>query len=104
MTFAAIDCGTNSTRLLVHDGSRTVERLTTITRLGQGVDATGRFHPDAIARTLDVLRRYRDVMDRHGVRAVRVAATSAARDAANRDELFDAAEAVVGARPELLAG
>lgn len=100
----AIDCGTNSTRLLVSDGGRTLERLMVITRLGEGVHDTRRLAPAAIERTLDVLRRYRDVMDHHGVERVRVAATSAARDAANRDEFFDAAEAIVGARPELLAG
>lgn len=101
---AAIDCGTNSTRLLVHDGTRTLERLMTITKLGQGVDATGRLAPEAIERTVGCLRDYRAVMDRHGVERVRITATSAARDAANRDEFFDAAEAVVGCRPELLTG
>ena len=108
-TLAAIDCGTNSTRLLVSEGDglhdrRTVERLMTITRLGAGVDASGRLDPAAIERVLAALRRYREVMDRHGVSAVRMTATSAARDAANRDELFDAAEAVIGARPELITG
>lgn len=102
---AAIDCGTNSTRLLVADAEgRTVERLMEITRLGQGVDATGALDPAAVGRTLETLRRYREVMDRHGVGQVRITATSAARDAANRDAFFDAAESVVGARPELLGG
>jgi exopolyphosphatase/guanosine-5'-triphosphate,3'-diphosphate pyrophosphatase len=102
---ASIDCGTNSTRLLVSgDGRRTIERLMVITRLGAGVDATGRLAPDAIQRTVDVLQRYRDVMDHHGVERVRMTATSAARDASNRDEYFDAAERVVGVRPELLGG
>jgi exopolyphosphatase/guanosine-5'-triphosphate,3'-diphosphate pyrophosphatase len=102
---AAIDCGTNSTRLLVSDGGRrTVERLMRITRLGQGVDATGVLAPEAVERTLDVLREYRKVMDSHGVARVRMTATSAARDAANRDEFFAAAEEVVGVRPELLTG
>jgi exopolyphosphatase/guanosine-5'-triphosphate,3'-diphosphate pyrophosphatase len=101
---AAIDCGTNSTRLLVHDGTATIERLMTITKLGEGVDATGRLSPPAIERTLAALREYRVVMDRHGVERVRITATSAARDAANADEFFDAAEAVVGTRPELLSG
>jgi exopolyphosphatase/guanosine-5'-triphosphate,3'-diphosphate pyrophosphatase len=101
---AAIDCGTNSTRLLVHDGTRTLERLMRITRLGERVGETKRLQPAAIERTIAVLREYRDVMDRHGVTRVRVSATSAARDASNRDELFDQAEAVVGARPELLSG
>ena len=102
---AAIDCGTNSTRLLVsRGGTETLDRLMTITRLGEGVDESGRLASSAIERTLDCLRRYREVMDRHGVEAVRITATSAARDAANRDEFFDAGEAVVGSRPELLSG
>ncbi len=102
---AAVDCGTNSTRLLVTDaGGSTVERLMRITRLGQGVDATGRLDPDALARTLAVLGEYRATMDRLGVDGLRVTATSAARDAANRDEFLAAAESVVGVRPELLTG
>jgi exopolyphosphatase / guanosine-5'-triphosphate,3'-diphosphate pyrophosphatase len=109
---AAIDMGTNSTRLLVADVDGpardaklvTVERRTKITRLGQGVDRDRSLHADAIERTLVVLREYRGVMDDLGVERVRATATSAARDAANRDDLFDPAEAVIGARPELLAG
>jgi exopolyphosphatase/guanosine-5'-triphosphate,3'-diphosphate pyrophosphatase len=102
---AAVDCGTNSTRLLVSEGgTRTVERLMRITRLGQGVDATGSLAPDAVDRTLDVLREFRQVMDRHGVERVRMTATSAARDAANREDFFAAAEEVLGVRPELLTG
>jgi len=102
---AGIDCGTNSTRLLVsRSGSQTLDRVMTITRLGQGVDATGRLDPVAVDRTLSTLQRYREVMDRHGVEATRITATSAARDASNRDEFFDAAAKIVGARPELLDG
>ena len=102
---AAVDCGTNSTRLLVSEGGdRTVERLMRITRLGQGVEATGALAPDAVARTLDVLREYRDVMDHFGVERVRVTATSAARDAANREDFFMSAADIVGVRPELLTG
>jgi exopolyphosphatase/guanosine-5'-triphosphate,3'-diphosphate pyrophosphatase len=102
---AAIDCGTNSTRLLVADDEgRTIERLMRITRLGRGVDGSGRLAPEAIARTVEVLGEYREVMNRHGVEKVRMTATSAARDASNREEFFDAAEAVVGTRPELLSG
>jgi exopolyphosphatase/guanosine-5'-triphosphate,3'-diphosphate pyrophosphatase len=81
-----------------------VERLMRITRLGQGVDVARRLAPPAIERTVAVLREYRTVMDGLGVSSVRITATSAARDAGNRDEFFDAAEAVVGARPELLTG
>src|SRR5687768_5467978 len=102
---AAIDCGTNSTRLLVADGSgRTVERLMRITRLGQGVDATGRLAPEAVARTVAVLEEYRKVLDQHGVERVRMTATSAARDASNREDFFAAATVAVGATPELLGG
>jgi exopolyphosphatase / guanosine-5'-triphosphate,3'-diphosphate pyrophosphatase len=101
----AIDCGTNSTRLLVSDARGvTVERLMRITRLGQGVDATGSLVDAAVDRTLDVLREYRAVMDGHGVQRVRITATSAARDAANREVFLAAAEEVVGTRPELLSG
>lgn len=102
---AAIDCGTNSTRLLVVDDvGRTVERLMRITRLGQGVDESGRLAPEAVERTLAVLRDYREVMDRSGVERVRITATSAARDADNRDDFFDSATEVVGTTPELLSG
>lgn len=75
-----------------------------ITRLGQGVDDTHRLAADAIARTVTVLREYRDVMAAHGVGRVRMTATSAARDALNREEFFAAAEAAIGRRPELLTG
>jgi exopolyphosphatase / guanosine-5'-triphosphate,3'-diphosphate pyrophosphatase len=105
---AALDMGTNSTRILVaepRDGRLAVlERHNTITRLGQGVGASGRLADEAVERTVACLRGYRELLDRHGVDRVRIAATSAARDAANRDALFDAAEAVIGARPELLTG
>ncbi len=107
-TLAAIDCGTNSTRLLISRGEgrtwEALERQNTITRLGQGVDATGRLDPEAIGRTIDVLRHHKDLVDRHGVEALRITATSAARDAENSDAFFDAAETVVGVRPELLSG
>jgi len=109
---AAIDIGTNSTRLLVAeagDGAvplRTVERRMEITRLGRGVDRTRVLAAEAVDRTVAVLAEYRKVMDELGVAPgrVRVTATSASRDASNRDDFFDQAEAVVGARPELLSG
>ena len=102
--YAAIDCGTNSTRLLIGDGRHAVVREMRITRLGQGVDAAGRLAPEAIERVLDCLRGYRAEMDRHPLAGIRMTATSAARDAANRDDFFDPAEAIVGVRPELLSG
>ena len=106
---AAIDCGTNSTRLMVarrgFDGQlETLERLMTITRLGEGVDATGSLADDAIDRVLACLIGYREVLDRYEVESIRMAATSAARDADNRAVFFGAAEDVVGVRPELLSG
>ena len=102
---AAIDSGTHATRLLVADGDgRTLDRRLTFTRLGEGVDRTGRLAPDAIERVLAAVRDYQEVMDGFGVERVRMAATSACRDAANREELFDAAEALLGTRPELLSG
>ncbi len=102
---AAVDCGTNSTRLLVAGaGGAPLRRLMRITRLGQGVDATGRLDLEAVERTLAVLAEYREEMDRLGVGPVRASATSAVRDAANRDDFLDGAEKVVGTRPELLSG
>ena len=102
---AAVDCGTNSTRLLVTDGrGEPLTRLMRITRLGQGVDATGELAPEAVDRTIEVLREYRRVMDEHGVARVRMTATSAARDASNRELFFTRAAEVVGAEPELLSG
>ncbi|MDQ1374344.1 MAG: exopolyphosphatase / guanosine-5-triphosphate,3-diphosphate pyrophosphatase [Actinomycetota bacterium] len=101
---AAVDMGTNSTRLLVSDGTEPLDRRMRITRLGQGVDATGRLGPDAIQRTVDVLREYRGVIENLGATSVRATATSAARDAANRDEFFAVAEDALGVRPELLPG
>jgi exopolyphosphatase/guanosine-5'-triphosphate,3'-diphosphate pyrophosphatase len=102
---AAIDCGTNSTRLLVAgpDGA-TLDRRMRITRLGQGVDEGRRLDPVAIGRTVSVLRDYRAVMDGYGVERVRMAATSAVRDAGNRQDFLAAAREAAGARPELLSG
>ena len=108
---ASIDIGTNSTRLLVAaagaDGVLDQrERHMRITRLGQGVDRSRGLAPEAVERTLAVLGDYRQVIDNHGVdpARIRMAATSACRDASNRDEFFDAAEQVIGVRPELLSG
>lgn len=105
---AAIDCGTNSTRLLVSRGGgsdkEVVARVNTITRLGRGVSTSGKLDPAAIERTVTVLRDYRALLDEHGADRVRITATSAARDASNSEEFFDAAESVIGTRPELLTG
>jgi exopolyphosphatase/guanosine-5'-triphosphate,3'-diphosphate pyrophosphatase len=109
---AAVDIGTNSVRLLVADvdGSgrdarlTTVERRTEITRLGQRVNETRRLDPAAIARTVAVLREYRESIAAHDVVRVRMTATSASRDAANRDEFFDPVDQLFDLRPELLSG
>ncbi len=109
---AAVDIGTNSTRLLVADLDGNgrdakllpVDRRTQITRLGEGVHDNRTLRPDAIARTIDTLRTYRGLIDDLGATKVRATATSASRDAANRDEFFDPAEQVLGVRPELLSG
>jgi exopolyphosphatase/guanosine-5'-triphosphate,3'-diphosphate pyrophosphatase len=102
---AAIDCGTNSTRILVaNEQGRPMERLMRITRLGQGVDATGSLSEEAIERCLAVLGEYRRVMDDFEVTRGRLVATSAARDAANGALFLEAAGAVTGLEPELLEG
>lgn len=92
MRVGAVDCGTNSIRLLIADATSTglheVHREMRIVRLGQGVDATGEFAPEALARTEAALADYAGSMRAHGVGAVRMVATSAARDAGNRDEFF----------------
>jgi exopolyphosphatase/guanosine-5'-triphosphate,3'-diphosphate pyrophosphatase len=107
---AAIDCGTNSVRLLVAEfdpaaGSLVdVDRRLEIVRLGQGVDATGRLAPGALARTLAVLRSYARIIEAAGAAAVRMVATSATRDAANAAEFVAGVRAVLGAEPEVLTG
>lgn len=109
---AAVDVGTNSVRLLVAEPAgpgpeaplTVLDRRMRITRLGQGVGATGRLHPEALGRTLAVLREYREVLDRLGAERVRATATSAARDAANRDELLGPAGEILGTGAELLSG
>jgi exopolyphosphatase / guanosine-5'-triphosphate,3'-diphosphate pyrophosphatase len=102
---AAVDCGTNSTRLLIVAGDSTVlERQMRITRLGEGVDATHSLSRDAMARTVSVLVDYRELMDHHGVVRARMVATSAARDAVNAEEFLSAALEATGVRPEVLSG
>lgn len=104
---AAVDVGTNSCRLLVVDehGGPLV-RHGEITRLGKGVDAHGQLDDEALARTLDVIARYRDRWVQLGVDAdaVRVAATSAVRDAEDRDRFFDGVRDLTGVAAEVLSG
>ena len=102
--YAAVDCGTNSTRLLISDGTTQIERHMRVTRLGAGVDRSGRLDPEAIERTLSVMRDYRLIMDRYDVEGVRIAATSASRDASNRADFFGPATDILRAEPELISG
>ena len=103
--FAALDCGTNSTRLLIEDGDGNVlAREMRITRLGKGVDSTGALSDEAMERTLSVLREFRETMDAAGVNSGRLAATSAARDALNGQEFLDEATKTSGVRAEILTG
>ena len=107
---AAIDCGTNSLRLLVADVDPAagtladVDRRMEIVRLGQGVDATGRLAPAALTRTLRALRSYAVVVTAAGASAVRMVATSATRDAANAADFVSGVRAVLGVDPEVLSG
>jgi exopolyphosphatase/guanosine-5'-triphosphate,3'-diphosphate pyrophosphatase len=107
---AAIDCGTNSLRLLVADvdpaaGRLTdVERRMEIVRLGQGVDSTGRLAPEALERTLRALRGYARVIGDRSATAVRMVATSATRDAANAADFVHGVSGVLGLEPEVLSG
>ncbi|MFB9907229.1 Ppx/GppA phosphatase family protein [Allokutzneria oryzae] len=110
---AAIDCGTNSIRLLVadvtvrEDGSRwlrDVHREMRIVRLGQGVDATGQLAPEAIERTRAALADYTAVLRRKGAERVRMTATSATRDAGNREDFFGMVRATLGAEAEVISG
>ena len=100
-TVAAIDCGTNSIRLLIAervDGRlRDLHREMRIVRLGEGVDATGRFSAEALARTEAALADYAVLLRDQGVRKLRMVATSATRDAANRDEFFAMTATILGA-------
>ncbi|MBO0901658.1 Ppx/GppA family phosphatase [Cellulomonas sp. zg-ZUI222] len=107
---AAIDCGTNSIRLLVADVDPAagtlvdLERSNEVVRLGQGVDRTGLLAPEALSRTLDATRRYHEVCERLGVERVRFVATSATRDARNRDEFVAGVRDALGVDPEVVAG
>lgn len=108
MRVAAADIGTNSTRLLIADVDegrlRAVERRVVVTGLGVGVDATGRLGAAGVARTLEVLASYREASGSAGAVRMRVVATAAVRDAANRDEFLNRAAGVLGLRPEVIDG
>ncbi len=105
MSVGAIDIGTNSIRLLIVDNSgHEIVRQMQITRLGQGVDRTGRLASDAIDRTIDVLSRFGAELAERETRDVRAVATSAVRDASNRDEFFAAVSEALGFVPEMIVG
>jgi exopolyphosphatase/guanosine-5'-triphosphate,3'-diphosphate pyrophosphatase len=106
---AAVDCGTNSIRLLVADVDvdgrlRDVHREMRVVRLGQGVDATGRLAPDAVERTRVALVDYAAVIARAGADRVRMVATSATRDAENREDFFGMVRSVLGVDAEVVTG
>ncbi|GGZ99030.1 exopolyphosphatase [Streptomyces echinoruber] len=107
---AAIDCGTNSIRLLVADADPAtgelvdLDRRMTIVRLGQGVDRTGRLAPEALERTFAACREYAEVIKEHGAERIRFVATSASRDAENRDEFVRGVLDILGVEPEVITG
>ena len=108
MRVAAIDCGTNSIRLLIadiHDGQfKEVHREMEVVRLGQGVDKNKAFDPEAIERTLKVTGEYARVIAAKGVEKIRFCATSATRDASNRQIFIDGVKAILGIEPEVIPG
>ncbi|WP_424536315.1 exopolyphosphatase [Sphaerisporangium viridialbum] len=105
---AAIDCGTNSVRLLIADisgnGLSEVERRMEIVRLGQDVDRTWLLAPEALERTFTAMRGYAKLIREHGASRVRVVATSATRDAANRADFVDGVREIFGVEPEVITG
>jgi len=108
MRVAAIDCGTNSIRLLIADidgnNFREVVRDMEIVRLGQGVDETGQFHPDAIARTFAAVDKFAAEIAKRGVEKIRFCATSATRDATNRHLFVDGVRERLGIELEVISG
>ncbi|MGW9087910.1 Ppx/GppA phosphatase family protein [Streptomyces yangpuensis] len=107
---AGIDCGTNSIRLLVADCDPAtgelveLDRRMTIVRLGQGVDRTGRLAPEALERTFAACREYAAVIKELGAERVRFVATSASRDAENRDDFVRGVVEILGVEPEVISG
>jgi exopolyphosphatase/guanosine-5'-triphosphate,3'-diphosphate pyrophosphatase len=107
---AAVDCGTNTIRLLVADidvdtgRQDDLARELRIVRLGQDVDRTGRFADEALERVFDAVEQYAGIVEAHHVDAVRFVATSAARDARNGEAFLDGVAARLGVRPEVITG
>ena len=105
---AAIDCGTNSIRLLIADitggNFKEVLRTMEIVRLGQGVDQNKSFHPDAIARTLSAVEKFAQLIASQGVEKIRFCATSATRDASNRELFTNGVKKILGVEVEVIPG
>jgi len=105
---AAIDCGTNSIRLLIADTTggnfKEVLRTMEIVRLGQGVDQNKSFHPDAIARTLSAVEKFAQLIASKGVEKIRFCATSATRDAGNRELFTNGVKKILGVEVEVIPG
>jgi exopolyphosphatase/guanosine-5'-triphosphate,3'-diphosphate pyrophosphatase len=99
-----VDIGTNSMRLLITDGITEVGRWVEVTGLGRGVDRTGTLSPEGMHETLGVLSRFGATMDRERVERRKAIATSASRDASNRETFFDRVASVLGVRPSLISG
>lgn len=109
MRTAAIDCGTNSIRLLIADvdggtGLTDVVRLMRVVRLGEGVDATGKLSDAALERTFKAVDEYAALITEHGAERIRFVATSATRDAANRNDFVSGVRERLGVEPEVVSG
>jgi exopolyphosphatase/guanosine-5'-triphosphate,3'-diphosphate pyrophosphatase len=108
MRVGVVDCGTNSIRLLIADiegnNFREVTRQMQVVRLGQGVDETNQFHPDALERTFAAVDLYAAEIVRRGVEKIRFCATSATRDATNRNIFIDGVKERLGIEPEVISG
>lgn len=104
MIVGVVDIGTNSIRLLITDGVQEMGRWVEITGLGRGVDSSQRLDDGPMEATVQVLHRYGRLMDEAGVEKRVALATSASRDAANREDFFDRAQVAIGVRPELISG
>ncbi len=103
-TVAAIDCGTNTIKLLIGVLPEVEVREARMVRLGQGVDRTGRLDDDALRRAFDAIDEYAALIEQHGVERIRFCATSATRDAANSDVFAEGVHTRLGVRPEVLSG
>ncbi|WP_129667896.1 Ppx/GppA phosphatase family protein [Phytoactinopolyspora endophytica] len=107
---AAVDCGTNSIRLLIAEidaaagGQHDLDRQLRIVRLGQGVDSSGRLADEALERTMTALTEYVEIIERLGAEQVRMVATSATRDASNAQEFVDGVQRILGVDPEVVTG